>query len=127
MVTIAPVVQHSGVHFAAVGLPGMLNAGGAVTACSLAPAGAWAQGLPDRRAPLALCAIVPACLCRASTPPMCLHVQPAMPVGGHARARGNPSIRLHAQPATPVEGHGKARGKPGLRSSLMQCLHASLL
>lgn len=51
MVTIAPVVQHAGVHFAAVGLPGMLNAGGAVTACSLAPAGAVeSQGLSDRQA-----------------------------------------------------------------------------
>ena len=43
VVTIAPVVQRAGVHFAALGLPGMLNAGGAVTACSLAPADAWAQ------------------------------------------------------------------------------------
>ena len=37
MVTIAPVVEHSGVHFAALGLPEMLNGGAAVKFCSLAP------------------------------------------------------------------------------------------
>lgn len=50
VVTIAPVVEHSGVHFAALGLPAMLNGGGAVSACSLAPAAAWSQGLLDRHA-----------------------------------------------------------------------------
>lgn len=40
IVTIAPVVELSGVHFAALGLSDMLNGGGAVTACSLVPASA---------------------------------------------------------------------------------------
>ena len=35
MVTIAPMVCHSGVHFAALGLPHMLNGGAAVRASSL--------------------------------------------------------------------------------------------
>ena len=35
VVTIAPVVCHSGVHFAALGLPHMLNGGAAVRASSL--------------------------------------------------------------------------------------------
>ena len=35
MVTMAPVVAHCGVHFAALGLPHMLNGGAAVKACSL--------------------------------------------------------------------------------------------
>ena len=35
--TIAPVVNHSGVSFAALGLPHMLNGGAAVKACSLIP------------------------------------------------------------------------------------------
>ena len=48
MVTIAPVVQHGGVHFAALGLPHMLNGGGAVVAASLAPANAWNRSLGDR-------------------------------------------------------------------------------
>lgn len=35
VVTMAPVIAHSGVHFAALGLPHMLNGGAAVRACSL--------------------------------------------------------------------------------------------
>ena len=35
VVTMAPVVAHCGVHFAALGLPHMLNGGAAVRACSL--------------------------------------------------------------------------------------------
>ncbi|CAL8470414.1 g9956 [Coccomyxa elongata] len=37
IVTIAPVVGHSGVHFAALGLMNMLNGGAAIRSCSLAP------------------------------------------------------------------------------------------
>ncbi len=35
MVTIAPVIEREGVHFAALGLPDMLNGGGAIQSCSL--------------------------------------------------------------------------------------------
>lgn len=55
LMTIAPVIQHSGVHFAALGLPGMLNGGGAVTACSLAPADAWRRGGLEDRCAFATC------------------------------------------------------------------------
>lgn len=41
--TIAPVVERSGVHFAALGLMQMLNGGGAVTSCSLVPVQALAN------------------------------------------------------------------------------------
>lgn len=36
VVTLSPVRSAGGVNFAPIGLPGMLNAGGAVLACSLA-------------------------------------------------------------------------------------------
>ena len=44
VVTLAPVLELRGVAFAAVGTPGMFNAGGAVRRCALAPAPA-AEGL----------------------------------------------------------------------------------
>ena len=37
------MVEHSGVHFAALGLADMLNGGGAVTSCSLVPVQALAN------------------------------------------------------------------------------------
>jgi hypothetical protein len=46
--TIAPVVEHSGVHFAALGLMQMLNGGGAVTSCSLVPVQALANDNASR-------------------------------------------------------------------------------
>ena len=42
--TIAPVVERSGVHFAALGLAQMLNGGAAIRSCSLAPARALTNG-----------------------------------------------------------------------------------
>jgi hypothetical protein len=44
VVTIAPVIEREGVHFAALGLPNMLNGGGAITACGLAPLQDLASG-----------------------------------------------------------------------------------
>ena len=44
VVTLAPVLELRGMAFAAVGTPGMFNAGGAVRRCTLAPAPA-AEGL----------------------------------------------------------------------------------
>lgn len=42
--TIAPVVEHSGVHFAALGLMNMLNGGAAIRSCSLAPVQSLTNG-----------------------------------------------------------------------------------
>jgi len=54
VVTLAPVMELHGVAFAAVGLPHMLNAGGAVLRCTLArgaPAGAPVGALATAAAP----------------------------------------------------------------------------
>lgn len=45
MITFASVMELGGVAFAAVGLPGMLNGGGSVVRCTLAPAAAFGAGL----------------------------------------------------------------------------------
>jgi len=45
VITFANVMELGGVAFAAVGLPGMLNGGGSVVRCTLAPAAAFGAGL----------------------------------------------------------------------------------